>query len=229
MDEWWAVVADLVLAGFAGFLIWYVKKFLAAQVEAYASKLGEIQSQVAKIDDLVLIERRLKEATTEIESAASHKLHVDNLARTKELELRERQLSEFFWPLYMHLQMDNAVWERMAQITPHSETRDRLLAAKMEAAFILPNHEKAMQIIEAKRHLAGTDQALEAQLLKYIRHVAVFRALRGLGVTDRDPQHVGEPWPTEFFDIVSKATLQKQQELDALINRRDSASAGESK
>jgi hypothetical protein len=221
-----AFIADWISVGIGVFLIWYVRQFLTAQVEGLAKRMGEIDAQVAKLDDLEVIERRLKQVAADVELSKNRKLQVENLTRTKDLEFRERQLNEFLWPLYMRLQMDNAVWERMAQITPHSETRDRELAAKIEKEFLLPNHDKALEIIESKRHFAGVDGRLEEQLLKYVRHLAVYRALRALEIRDRDPVDVGEPWPPQLFAVVREVTLERQREYDRLLQAHLHAAEG---
>ena len=33
----------------------------------------------------------------------------------KRIELLQSQLSQFYWPVYLHLQMDNVVWEKILQ------------------------------------------------------------------------------------------------------------------
>ncbi len=204
-----------------GFLIWTVRTFIASQLRGQATEIGKIQGRVAALDDLANIETRLKQAAADVEIATRRVLDLENATLTKRLDFRERQLAEFYWPLYMRLQMDNAVWERMAQITPESPVRDRKLAQTVEEKFILPNHRKALRVIQTKIHLADGDVDLERHLLSYVRHLAVFEALRALDVHDRDPKDVGEPWPHELFPIVARLTKERQAEFDRYVLERD--------
>ena len=84
----WEVVSDFVLAALGGFLIWYVKKFVLAQIESHGATLGAIDGKMSKLDELETIERRLKQAAADVELATNRRLHFENLAQTKELEFR---------------------------------------------------------------------------------------------------------------------------------------------
>ncbi|MBF2029834.1 MAG: hypothetical protein IGS48_24285 [Oscillatoriales cyanobacterium C42_A2020_001] len=121
------------------------------------------------------------------------------LRRNKKLEILEKQLSEFYLPLYIRLVKDNLVWMKVFEQTDNplsSEVRKNL-----ELKFILPNHDEIMKIIESKIHLARADQRLSEEMSKYIRHIAVYKALRESGVFDKDPIAFGEPFPKDFFNL----------------------------
>jgi hypothetical protein len=140
----------------------------------------------------------------------------------KQLELLQAQLCQFYWPIYFGLQMDNAVWEKILQ----RESDDQLRAAigkKIESDFIMPNHDAIAKTIMSNIHLAAPGSELMNELLKYLRHIAIYRALRASGNTNIDPIVVGEPWPTKVFPAVEKATLEKQREFDALLFQRKGA------
>jgi hypothetical protein len=44
----------------------------------------------------------------------------------KELELVQSQLSQFYWPVYLRLQIDNVVWERILQRQSNDPVRAAL-------------------------------------------------------------------------------------------------------
>jgi hypothetical protein len=132
------------------------------------------------------------------------------------LEFLERQLTEFYWPLYWGLQKDNAVWQRALD-------RDKLDAAKqkisrgIEQDFILPNHKEMVGIITSKIHLIEADPKLESLLLAYVRHVAVYTAMRKVRIDDQDPMAQGEPWPKELFPMIEDHTKRLQAKYDSLV------------
>jgi hypothetical protein len=119
--------------------------------------------------------------------------------------------------VYLRLQMDNVVWERSLQ----RRSKDRIkaeLGHRIENDFILPNHETTCKIIEANIHLAAPDSQLVDSILKYLRHVAVYRALRASGCNDVDPIAVEEPWPESVFPTIKEATFRKQHDFETLLN-----------
>lgn len=136
----------------------------------------------------------------------------------KEMQLLESQLSQFYWPIYLHFQIDNVVWERILQRQSKDPVR-AALAHRIETDFILPNHEAACKVIQANIHLAAANPELVSALLKYVRHVAVYRAIRASGNTEVDPLDVGEPWPSDVFPAVEKATMERQRAFDSLLKR----------
>lgn len=140
----------------------------------------------------------------------------------KQLELLQAQLCQFYWPVYFGLQMDNAVWEKILQRESNDQVR-AALAKKIESDFILPNHEAIVKTIMGNIHLAAPGRELMDELLRYLRHIAIYRALRASGTTNIDPIGVGEPWPANVFPAVEKATWEKQREFEAVLYRRNDA------
>ena len=120
---------------------------------------------------------------------------LEDLRRGKRIDLLERQLSRFYWPLYFHLQKDNAVWSRLRDRALGKDDLREQVARQIEKDFILPNHEETVQVIESNIHLTGANEELLRQLLAYIRHVAVYNAMRSSGDYTHDPISLGEPWP----------------------------------
>jgi hypothetical protein len=129
------------------------------------------------------------------------------------LEFKSRQLSEFYWPIYTRLQKDNAVWRLMLakyedDDIPRKQDDDilRKVAFEIEKNDILPNHDQIVQTIQAKIHLSQAEPKLQAALMDYIRHVAVYKALRNTGDTERDPVALNERWPKDLIELVKKKT-----------------------
>jgi len=139
--------------------------------------------------------------------------------REKNIENIEAQLAEFYWPIYLRLQKDNVVWEKMLDRESDDEEK-RKAAYEIDRSILLPNHKEIVEIIEKKIHRAHPDQELEKQLLDYLRHTAVYFSLRSAGVTDKDPIAFGEPWPTELFSLIEKKTHELQEKYDLLIDRK---------
>lgn len=135
----------------------------------------------------------------------------------KQLDLLERQLAEFYWPLYLRLEKDNAVWGKILHRDDRTDPIRQKVAWQIESEFLLPNHEAIIKIVEEKIHLANPDDILLRELLAYIRHVAVFRALRSADIQDRDPVALGEPYPKDLFPLVRKRTIDLQNRYDSQL------------
>ena len=116
-------------------------------------------------------------------------------------QLIEKQLSEFYWPVYIRLQKDNIIWRRILDRENEDDDFKRKVGTEIENGVILPNHEEIVEIIESKIHLTRTDNDLIDALLKYIKHVAVYKANRAAGYEDLIPIHLQEPWPKNLGSI----------------------------
>jgi hypothetical protein len=143
---------------------------------------------------------------------------------------KERQLSEFFWPLYFHLMKDDKIWDNVfLDLRPRGDrvaptwiknvpNGKRLeLSREIETKVLIPNHVAAVEIIASKMHLACAEQQLEDLLLKYVRHVEIYRALKSVGLNDVDPADAGEPYPVGLTEAVKKQLLEHQRVYDQLI------------
>jgi hypothetical protein len=141
----------------------------------------------------------------------------DRLRFEKMLEFRIQQLSEFYWPIYIRLQKDNAIWERVfLKGSPNQFPKE--IARSLEINSILPNHEEVVNIIQTKFYLAEKDDTLEALPIQYARHIAVYRAMRSSPHYDeQDPISLGEPWPSDLFEIFTQRLLKVQHEYDTLL------------
>jgi hypothetical protein len=141
------------------------------------------------------------------------------------LQRVERQLSEFYWPVYLRLQKDNTVWRRLLDKDREAEDPRSRIGSRIEADVILPNHRELVEIIEAKIHLAEADAALQNALLCYIDHVAVYNAAIAAGFTDLhgSQKELLTPWPKELFPLIEARTLKLQQEYESSLRAYEQA------
>lgn len=119
----------------------------------------------------------------------------------------EKRLSQFYWPVYIRLQRDNVVWQKILDRENQSDTERQQLAFQIEQGVLLPNHAEIVKIIESNIHLAALDKEFEAQVLAYLRHIDVYRSIRTVGIQDKDPVYFGEPYPKEFFHTLEKRLM----------------------
>lgn len=143
-------------------------------------------------------------------------LDTESQTRAKRIAFLEQQLSQFYWPLHLRLQRDDAVWRRMLERESTDETRRRVARA-IDEHVLLPNHREIVSILEKGLHLARMDRGLEESVLNYVRHVAVYTALRHTDNYSTDPYHLGEPYPKDLSTQVERRTKQLQAEFDQLI------------
>lgn len=136
---------------------------------------------------------------------------------TARLQLLSQQLSEFYWPLYLRFQKGNAVWERILDSRNGQDEVRRRVGEQIETGYILPNHDDIVRLIESKIHLARGDDELLDVLVRYMRHIAVYKALRASDCRDVDPIHLQEPWPQQLFPLVEKRTRALQREFDETL------------
>ena len=139
-----------------------------------------------------------------------------SIAFEKRVMFLERQLEEFFWPLYIRLQHDNVVWQKILD----RQSDDQELAAvahEIETKTIITNHAAIVELIRAKIHLAAGDENLETELLSYLRHVSLYQAIRGANIWNRDPLQFGEPYPANLFKVVELRTRELQVEYEKLL------------
>jgi hypothetical protein len=135
----------------------------------------------------------------------------------KRVQLLEQQLSHFYWPIYLHLQKDNLIWERLMERDQDPDSPQSRLSMQIESGVILPNHKEALAVIESNLHLAGDPKIVEASL-RYVRHVKVYEMLRAAGIKE-DPVSFGEPYPRDYFFVIEKRVDALQAEYDKLIVR----------
>ncbi len=140
------------------------------------------------------------------------------LRDAKRLDFLEKQLSQFYYPIYMRLQVDNVVWERILDRRNGEDELRRKVGEKIEEKLILPNHDDIVKIMQSNVHLAAPDSKLFQVMLQYIRHVAVYKSMRESECYDKDPLHLGEPWPSKLLPMIKNIMDALQQEYNKLAD-----------
>ena len=165
----------------------------------------------------------LNRAIEKYKAAQTLKSELSKQRFTASLQRIERQLSEFYWPMYLRLQKDNTVWRRLLDKDKEEDNPLRRIGSRIETDFILPNHNELVKIIETKIHLAEPDAALQASLLAYIDHVAVYKAAIAAGFTDLHgtQRELLTPWPRDLFPLIEDRTLKLQREYEILLHAYD--------
>lgn len=141
----------------------------------------------------------------------------EKLRNQKQVDYLERQLSEFYNPICIRLHIDGATWRRILDRQHGDDDLRSKVGRQIEKDVLLPNHEAVVSIIQSKIHLAVADADELAVMLAYVRHVAVYRAMRAVSCYDRDPIALGEPWPKDFLPIIERTQARLQEEYNRLV------------
>ena len=84
----------------------------------------------------------------------------ERLRAQRQLDYVERQLSEFYYPIYIRLRTDGAVWDTILARGKDDPLR-KAIGEQTEKNVLLPNHEAIVAIIQSKIHLAELDQTIK--------------------------------------------------------------------
>lgn len=131
----------------------------------------------------------------------------------------EKKLSSFYWPIYIRLQRDNVVWEKILHKNHKDCHIEKNLAYEIEKGVLIPNHEEVIKLIEKNIYLSSMDNEMEEQILSYMRHVDIYKSLKSLGIEDVEPKDVGEAYPVGLFSIIEKRLFAYQKEYEELLRK----------
>jgi hypothetical protein len=146
----------------------------------------------------------------------------ERIRTEKRLDYLERQLSEFYYPLYIGLHVDGAVWDTILARDKDDEIRKKI-GEQIDKDVLLPNHEKLILVIQSKIHLAEADQETFDLMMKYVRHASIYRAMRKAEYFDKDPYHLGEPFPKGLLSNIEKTRALLQSKYDSLLASQNSS------
>lgn len=137
-----------------------------------------------------------------------------------ELEFIERQISEFYWPIYLRLEKDNVMWKRIKSLSSEKNVLPEAASEAIEKDFILKNHQEIVEIIESKIHLAensANSKELIDELLKYIKHVAVYKTIRSIKELQKfNPIDLNEPFPQKIFPLIENNFRELRKRYESL-------------
>jgi len=142
---------------------------------------------------------------------------IEGLRLKGKVEFLSRQLSEFYWPIYLRLEKDNTIWHRILDKREDKESLLQKVGSEIEKMVVLPNHDEIVSIIGRSIHLAQSDETLKNLLVQYVRHVAVYKAIRSVGEETLFPINLGEEWPHNLFPEIEKRTMALQREYEKLL------------
>jgi hypothetical protein len=166
------------------------------------------------------LNRRLEEF--KVQQTAAFQLRKGQLELKQ--QILEKQLSEFYLPILLRLEADNAIWTHMRGKYEKDPITQKF-GLSFEKTFILPNHDRIMEIIEQHGYLAGNDPEVVEEVNNYTNHVAVYRALRAMD-DKRDPVTFDKKlgWPENFYTVIQERTEALQSEYDSLLKEYNSLS-----
>ncbi|BAB73404.1 hypothetical protein ACN23B_07225 [Anabaena sp. FACHB-709] len=204
------LVLDKVLLG--GIVLvaghWLNKRF-----EIFKNETNEKYYQRQLIAEL---ENQQKQQVSELENEIAIARH------NAEINLIERQISEFYWPIYLRLEKDNVMWKRIKSLSPEQNVLPEAASDAIEKEFILKNHQEMVEIIESKIHLAenaNNSKDLINELLKYIKHVAVYKTIRSVKELQTiNPVDLNEPFPDKLFPMIESNFRELQNRYEYLKN-----------
>lgn len=142
---------------------------------------------------------------------------LEKARRTREIEFREKQLSQFYWPIYFRFAKDSAIWKVIPQLSSEAQAVPDRIGRIMELDHLIKNHEEIVDLIESNIYLAGASEDLVEKLTAYIRHVSVYSALRATETYDLNPIDVGEPMPHDIISTIGSRLKQLQAEYEAVV------------
>lgn len=152
----------------------------------------------------------------------------ETLQRQREVSLRiidgqivaqEKKLEIFLWPLTLYLGIDEAVWEKVPGLIDGSAALPSRAGQSLEAQLLLPNHFRAVELIERNFHLVAEERDLLQPMIDYVQHVAIYRALRETK-SNLNPIGAGAPFPSTLPICLERVLLRTRNELAALKRRR---------
>ena len=188
-------------------------------LEIFASSLlsGGLAALASVFLFKVALEKKLDKEVERFKSTLRSSETERNEKFQRLLEFRASQLRDFYWPLYLGLQKDNTIWRRILDKRDAEDDLRRDVGGIIEGDVVLPNHSHLVTVIEKNFHLAEADAHLEELLLAYVRHVAIYTAIRKAGEELRFPIKEGEEWPHGLFPAIKTRLEGLQAEYNRLL------------
>jgi hypothetical protein len=160
-----------------------------------------------KVNQISEVEKNKADLEQEI-TKSKRQIRIQNL---------EKQLSVFYWPIYLRLQKDNALWHRIGSLSGTSDTLPREIGNNIERAYIIKNHNEIVDIIDKNIYLSQLSQQELDTLVRYTQHVAIYNAILLQKERKYNPIDLKEPFPKGLFPIIESNLKSLQSEYDELI------------
>lgn len=195
-EELWILLIDKALLTALAALVWHFYTSWQKKVDREQDRANRFEQEA----------RELKQSSA-IQS-------VD-----RRIEFLESSLQEFYWPLMLCMRKDDAIWHRVPALYHDGTQLPTETGAVVESDFLLPNHDRAVALIESQFHFVAIEDDLVELLVQYVRHVAVFRSLRAAG-SELNPIDVDEPFPDGLVEQLQEKMNLCRTELKSLQEKR---------
>lgn len=169
--------------------------------------LEQLRQQLELQGSLTLADKNLKNELSKISKLDT--LAYEAKRNEINLDYISKQLSEFYWPIYYRLEKNNSLYKLMS---------NTFIGDKIDTSVILKNHVDIADILQKKIYLAESDKTLIEEITKYLRHVAVYQAIK----EDRYkgfPEKFGLDYSKNLFEIIKERTDTLQRRYNNLLNR----------
>jgi hypothetical protein len=135
MAQFWKTIAASLLsaAAVAAAIIW----LLQTSAEKYIGFIADEQ--------LDRVKHTLEEELERFKGVIGTEEAANQRRFNQLLSFRAEQLSEFYWPIYIRLQIDNVVWERALGLQNPNRLPGEV--GKPMEQFILDNHKEILKIL----------------------------------------------------------------------------------
>ena len=136
------------------------------------------------------------------------------LGKSKQLEYAERQLSDFYWPLYVR-------WFTLQSLR---SLRQKRSAAKQQNIRSIAQQEVTIQkamidIIHRGIHLMESNNSLFEGLRKFSNYSALFEAELDTICEAGEPAHVSELWPASLQADIRNESHRLQKQFDESVSK----------
>lgn len=140
-----------------------------------------------------------------------------NANRNRKIDFLEKQLSLFYYPVLIRLEKDNVIWELILDKRKGDGSLKEKIGSNIEKNIILPNHSEIIDIIEKNTYLCQDEEIIDL-LVKYIKHISIYNAIRESGDQTTFPMNYDKEyeWPKLFYSMIAKKTKKLQIKLDSL-------------
>lgn len=132
-----------------------------------------------------------------------------------EIALLERRINDFLWPLTLYMRIDDVVWKRIPGLNLDGQSMPTKAGALIESQCLLPNHYRAVELIERHFSLVAEETELINPMIDYVQHVAIFRALREANL-NLNPIDVGAEFPVSLPTALERVLTGSMNNLSKL-------------
>ena len=136
--------------------------------------------------------------------------------RAERIQYLKSKLQLFLDPVLQAIEIDNITWERIQSLSDDKDVFSKKLSVAVEHDFLMENHKKAAECVQKNLHFLALDHPLRKTLIEYVKHVAVYAALRKTG-EDLNPIDVNVEFPDQLESLLRIEFEQAQAAYDRIF------------